>query len=357
MPSHSLKFGYASSAVLAALIFVADLQLALGVAFGMCYSAVIWHAHRWRDARLINLTAYLSIALCAAGFFASPLGSEPWMVLLNRSLSVALIIGTAVLCHRNRRSEDLLREQQLALAAGAADLKASNDVLLQKNAELEQFTYMVSHDLQSPLRTISSYSELIRVELGELTNEDVQRWLLYCQDTASKMYLLVQELLSYAQLEQKPSVKTKVDMNEAVAQATQFLSLNISESNAVVTVGELPKVLANASQIASLAQNLIANSLKYCTAAKPLIQVSATRVNPQEWQLCVSDNGIGIPPEQQGRIFEPFHRLHGNKTYPGSGIGLASCQKIIEIHGGKIWVESNGDDGCRFYFTLPAATA
>lgn len=355
MHSLSLKIGYASSACLAAVIFVADLQLALGVAFGMCYSAVIWHAHRWRDARLINLTACLSIVLCAAGFFASPLGSEFWMVLLNRSLSIALIIGTAALCHRNRLSEALLRSQQLALKAGASDLKTSNDVLLQKNAELEQFTYMVSHDLQAPLRSISSYSELIREELGEQADEDVQRWLLYCQDTSDKMHLLVQELLTYAQLEQKPSVKTTVDMNEAVRQATQFLTLNISESGAVVTVDELPEVLANASQIASLVQNLIANSLKYCTAPKPLIQVTATRFNPQEWKFCVSDNGIGIPPEQQARIFEPFHRLHGNKTYPGSGVGLASCQKIVEIHGGKIWVESNGDDGCQFYFTLPAA--
>ena len=234
------------------------------------------------------------------------------------------------------------------------ELKATQTKLIRSNQELEQFAYIVSHDLQEPLRKMKNFSQLLARECqAQFTeNEKVQRYLDYIIDSADRQQKLIQALLDYSRLGKRNLSNVAVDLNTVVGKVLEDLSIPITENQATVTWGDLPTVDASPTQMGQLFLNLIGNGIKFQGSAPPQIQIKA-QLQPEEWLISVQDNGIGIKPQYAERIFQIFQRLHSRSEYPGTGIGLAICRKIVEDHGGRIWVNSEPGQGSTFHFTLP----
>ncbi len=223
------------------------------------------------------------------------------------------------------------------------------------NAELDQFTYVASHDLQEPVRNLVSYSTLLKEDLGDSLPDDVAEDLFYITASASRMQQLVQDLLALSRAG-RAAVKTEpVALDECVDHALEALRIRIEESGAEVCRAPLPAVEGDATLLTQLYQNLLGNALKFAGAKRPVLELTADRTG-DVWTLGVRDNGIGLESEYAEQIFKPFKRLHGMTEYEGTGIGLSICQKAVERHGGKIWVESQLGNGAYFRFTLPEAT-
>jgi signal transduction histidine kinase len=234
----------------------------------------------------------------------------------------------------------------------AATAKLAAD-LARSNTELEQFAYVASHDLQEPLRMITGYTSLLAKRYRGKLDGDADEFIGYATDGAKRMHALINDLLTYSRVGTRGKEFSPTDC-EAVLQATlAALRPAIEESNAVVAHDPLPTVTADATQLGQLFQNLIGNGIKYRDSKPPVIQVSSKREGSQ-WLFSVRDNGIGIDPKYAERIFVIFQRLHNREDYPGTGIGLTVCKKIVERHGGRIWVESQPGQGATFYFTIPA---
>lgn len=223
--------------------------------------------------------------------------------------------------------------------------------LEQSNKELEQFAYVASHDLQEPLRMVSSFTQLLAKKYKNKLGEEADSYIHYTVDGAARMQILINDLLEYSRVTRKGKPFVKIDTYSALGQAVAILRKKIEDENAIITNGELPEIFADEGQIIRLFQNLIDNSLKYKSDDTPLIHISANG-SENEWVFSVKDNGIGIEPIYRERIFEIFERLHSSSKYPGTGIGLAICKKIVERHGGKIWVDSNEDKGVTFHFSI-----
>ncbi|MBI4595566.1 MAG: PAS domain S-box protein, partial [Candidatus Tectomicrobia bacterium] len=232
------------------------------------------------------------------------------------------------------------------------ELKRMAEELVRSNVELQQFAYVVSHDLQEPLLTVSGYCQLIQRRYKGRIDEDADKFLSFAVEGAAKMQMLIQDLLTYAKVGSGEKDSVQVDCSEVLSQAVANLKGIIEKSGAVITCDPLPTTLANASQLVQLFQNLIANAIKFHGKEAPRIHISS-ECKGSEWVFSVRDNGIGIDPKYADRIFVIFHRLHSNSEFPGTGIGLATCKKIVEHHGGRIWVESQPKQGSSFYFTLP----
>ena len=225
------------------------------------------------------------------------------------------------------------------------DLKRSNE-------ELEQFAYVASHDLQEPLRAVTSYTQLLADRYQGNLDEKADKYINYIVDGATRMQQLINDLLAYSRLGTRGQEFEPTDCNAAVQQSLCNLQIAIAEKKAVITCDAMPTVMADESQLVQLFQNLIANSIKFCRQDIPLIDIAARR-QENEWLFYVRDNGIGIAPEYADRIFIIFGRLHGRREYSGTGIGLAMCKRIVERHGGRIWVESQEGKGATFYFSIP----
>ncbi|TAN56229.1 MAG: GHKL domain-containing protein, partial [Rhodospirillales bacterium] len=224
------------------------------------------------------------------------------------------------------------------------------------NAELEQFAYAVSHDLQEPLRMVASYVQLLaRRYQGKLDN-DADDFIRFSVDGAKRMQQMITDLLEYSRIQRKGNPMSRVELDEPLADALKNLELSVDEAGALIEIETrpLPTVTADSAQMARLFQNLIGNAIKYREKTrKPEIHVKVKRIGAQ-WEFRLSDNGIGIDPQYFDRIFQVFQRLHARADYPGTGIGLAVCRRIVERHGGRIWVESEPGKGSTFIFTLPA---
>jgi PAS domain S-box-containing protein len=226
------------------------------------------------------------------------------------------------------------------------------DKLARSNRDLEQFARVVSHDLQEPLRMVSSYCELLgRRYRGRLDNE-ADQFIDYAIDGAQRMQLLIQALLAYSRVEARGAAFVETDANRSFELALTNLQKSIAESQARITADPLPTVLADEVQLVQLFQNLVSNAIKYRRDAPPEVSVSA-EPRGAFWVFAVTDKGIGIEPRFARSIFEPFKRLHSRQEVPGSGIGLAICKRIVERHGGEIWLDCEYRDGARFCFTLP----
>jgi len=234
-------------------------------------------------------------------------------------------------------------EESLALAIN--DLQRSNK-------ELEQFAYVASHDLQEPLRMVASYTQLLAERYENQLDDKAKKFIHYAVDGAVRMQLLINDLLAYSRIGTKARSMEPVDSHSALGRAISSLKLQIDEAKAIITNNELPVVRADASQLTQLFQNLIGNALKFRGAENPRIHISAVD-EKKEWLFSVSDNGIGIDPQYAEKVFIIFQRLHTKEEYPGSGIGLAICKKIVERHGGRIWFKSEIGKGTTFYFTIP----
>jgi light-regulated signal transduction histidine kinase (bacteriophytochrome) len=240
---------------------------------------------------------------------------------------------------------DERRRAEMKLAQYAGDLSRSN-------TELEQFAYVASHDLQEPLRMVASFTQLLAKRYRGRLDKDADDFIGFAVDGANRMQQLINDLLVYSRVGTRGKTPVPTDLNEVLDHAEANLSEAIKENGAVVTHEPLPTVAADQVQMTQLFQNLLANALKFRSGEKPRIHVSAQARNG-DWLLAVQDNGIGLAPEHQERIFAIFQRLHSRREYPGTGIGLALCKKIVERHGGRIWVESAPGRGATFYFNIP----
>jgi PAS domain S-box-containing protein len=234
-----------------------------------------------------------------------------------------------------------------------AVLRAAYEDLARSNAELQQFAYVASHDLQEPLRMIGSYTQLLEKRYGAKLDTDAREFMDFIIDGAARMKQLIEDLLAYSRVGTRGRELRSVKADAALERALANLRAAIDASGAAVTHGPLPEVNADEMQLAQLFQNLIGNAIKFRAKDEALrVEVSAKEMK-NEWRFCVADNGIGIEPQYYERIFMVFQRLHTQDEYAGTGIGLAICKKVVERHGGRIWVESTFGKGSRFYFTLP----
>ncbi|HEX4748875.1 MAG TPA: ATP-binding protein [Bryobacteraceae bacterium] len=262
------------------------------------------------------------------------------------SISGAVIVFRDVT--QRREDERKLQEAYRQLEESAAELRRSNE-------DLSQFAYVASHDLRSPLNTVSLFSQLLRRRYSDKLGADGTQLLQQIESSTKRMGALIENLLEFAMLSSKRDYSTEpIDAETALKIVVENLHSVITESDAVIEWTSLPKVGMDDTSLTQLFQNLIANAIRYRSSATPHVRISAQR-EVGYWHFRCQDNGVGIGAEHYESIFEPFKRLHGNE-FPGSGIGLALCKKIVQRYGGQIWVESKVGEGSTFHFTVPVAT-
>jgi signal transduction histidine kinase len=235
-------------------------------------------------------------------------------------------------------------------------LSETRDDLARSNAELEQFAYVASHDLQEPLRKVASFTQMLQRRYEGQLDERADQYIGFAVDGAKRMQALINDLLAFSRVGRIAEPQVVVDCNALAASARAGLASRIEETGATVEIGELPHVRGEASLLQLVFQNLLGNGLKFRGDEPPHVRMSAERsADGSEWRFTVADNGIGIAPEYADRIFIIFQRLHPRTEYEGTGIGLAMCRKVIEYHGGRIWLDTDGGSGgATFHFTLPA---
>lgn len=268
----------------------------------------------------------------------------------NEDLEQRVEIRTAELSQANQRLNSEIEER----AAAQLALKRHADELARSNAELEQFAYVASHDLQEPLRMVSSYAQLLHRRYYDKLDGDATDFIDYIVEGAMRMQQLIEDLLAFSRLGTRPTQFARMDSAEALELAREKLEKPLRQSSAKIEVGPLPEIWGDQNQVALIFQTLLSNAIKFRRETPPCIRINAER-RESEWEFSVSDNGIGIEPQYFQRIFIIFQRLHSKAEYPGTGIGLAIAKKIVERHGGRIWLESELGKGTTFYFTLRAA--
>ena len=224
--------------------------------------------------------------------------------------------------------------------------------LTRSNAELEQFSYVASHDLQAPLSTIAGYAQLLEKRCHNQLDAQGNKFIRNIVNSCERMQALIDDLLEYSRVGRSEKPFDVIDCNLVFEDACANLQLAIRQDRASVTRGDLPRVRGDSFQLLQLFQNLIGNAIKYRSSEAPMVRVSASRQG-DSWVFSVQDNGIGIAEQYHPRIFQLFQRLHSQKQYSGTGIGLAICQRIVERHGGRLWVESEPNRGSTFYFSIP----
>jgi signal transduction histidine kinase len=304
-------------------------------------------------------------------------GAEALDILRNENLDVPLIIVTSssgdekAVGYIKRGANDYVLKDRMALLPGSVrkaledkrmreqhhaserKLVAKMAELAQSNEELEQFAYVASHDLQEPLRMIANYTQLLAEKYKGKLDAQADKFIGYSVDGAIRLQALIQDLLRLSRVG-KGEIHLKItESSEVVERAVQNLRAAIEESGAVVNCRDLPAVMADRSQLIQVFQNLIANAIKFRGSNTPVIQIDAKR-REHEWVFAVSDNGIAIPTKDWQDVFVIFRRLHDRTQYAGNGIGLSICKKIIERHGGKLWIAVQDTPGTRFQFTLLA---
>jgi signal transduction histidine kinase len=230
-------------------------------------------------------------------------------------------------------------------------LRHSHEELLKLNEDLEQFTYLASHDMKEPLRMVSNYTQLLQHDYADKLDSDGKEYIRFAVDGVHRMRDMINYILNYARVSKGEIRFSAVDMNEVMADVKTTLSQTIDERDAQIIYDKLPAVSADKVQMMQLMQNLVSNAIKFNDKV-PRVEITAKKQDGGLWQFTVKDNGIGIPEVYTKKIFGLFQRLHDREKFMGSGIGLAICKRIVERHGGSIWFESEPDKGTTFYFTL-----
>ena len=247
---------------------------------------------------------------------------------------------------------DQLRQEITERHTAEENLRKLNEELTRSNRDLEQFAYAASHDLQEPLRMVASYTELLARRYGGQLDEQGHTFITYAIEGATRLKRLIDDLLVYSRVGTAGRQRAPTGARAVVAEALRNLQASLEESGALVTVGDLPTVRADSSQLTQLFQNLVGNAIKFRRPGEALRIVISAENFGEEWRFSVQDNGIGIDPQYADKVFDIFQRLHSREEYPGTGIGLALCKRIVERHGGRIWVESTPGQGATFHFTL-----
>ena len=342
---------------------LAGFESQVSVARGQALSALD-RASAELDAALVAIAVGLVVVIAAVALLLRTTAIRPVHVLADEARRVAdgdfghevtlsgprEIRGLAADVNSMRarilRELTAVQEANEALAARADDLQRSN-------AELEQFAYVASHDLQEPLRKVISFCQLLQRRYGGQLDEKADQYIEFAVDGAKRMQVLINDLLAFSRVGRAASDLGPVDCAAALAAATANLSGPIAEAGAVIDAGPLPAVRAQHTLMTAVFQNLLGNALKFRGEQPPLVTVTAAR-DGAFWSFSVADNGIGIQPQYADRVFLIFQRLHDKTAYPGTGIGLAMCRKIVEYFGGRIWLDTASTEGARFCFTVPA---
>jgi signal transduction histidine kinase len=312
---------------------------------------------RWRlsfslpEQYLVAHRSWEAWTLLAAGMLFTGLLGMFLLVIVGRDARVARLVEqrTAQLQEANRGlAREAARSDRLE-----TESRARADQLAATNRELEQFAFVVSHDLQAPLRNIQSFVQLLGKRHGDSLTGEAAEFLGFIRSGAADMERMIADLLQLSRVNPRRAQMERVRAGDALAAALASLRADLESQGARVEHGELPEVYADASLLAQLFQNLIANAIKFQRkGVPPVVQIGAELVRG-EWRFAVADNGIGISEKNIGRLFQIFKRLHTAEEYPGTGIGLALCKKVVALHGGRIWVESRPGEGSTFFFTLP----
>jgi light-regulated signal transduction histidine kinase (bacteriophytochrome) len=262
----------------------------------------------------------------------------------------------AIVSGLNMLAEDVREREETRIAAerDRQKLAARSNELEKANEALREFAYVASHDLQEPLRMVASFTQLLAKHYGDQLDERARRYIGFAVDGAERMQSVIEALLDYSRVGEHTMKLTVCDTSVVVADLLLLLKPRLDELGATVDVGALPTVRADAVQLGRVFQNLVSNALKYRSDLPSHIRIRA-RHHRGVWQFEVQDNGIGIEPRHAERIFGIFQRLHTRDEYAGTGIGLAICRKVVEAHGGSIWVDSTPGEGSTFFFTLPLA--
>lgn len=262
-------------------------------------------------------------------------------------------IGTVMDITDRKEAEQVLRENEERERHRAAELKSLASELQRSNQDLEQFAYVVSHDLQEPLRQIMGYSSLLKRRYAGRLDNPARQFLDFMIESGQRMHVLIQDVLAFSRAGRGGRNKARVNMQKVVETALQNLKSALADSGATVTQDPMPEVEGDGTQLAQVFQNLIANAIRF-RADRPLeIHLGAEKLDG-EWLFRVSDNGIGLKPEHAEKAFDAFQRLPEARSHEGSGIGLAIAKRVVEFHGGRIWVESEFGRGATFLFTIPA---
>jgi PAS domain S-box-containing protein len=292
----------------------------------------------------MRLTSYLCVPLVARG----------------QVLGALTCVDTAV-SGRHLGRDDLSLVSELASTAALAVANArlyrqaqtANRALERSNADLEQFAYTASHDLREPLRAVAGYAQLLKARYGDRLDQNANEYMTFMVDGARRLQALTDDLLTYSRVGNEPLTRAPVDLAQLAEQVLELLAAPIAERGAKVDVGPLPTVQGGEAQLQRVLQNLVANALKFTEPGQPAqVELSASQ-EQGAWRISVADRGIGIDPSRAEQAFQMFQRLHSRQDYPGSGIGLSLCRRIVERHGGRIWFEPRPDGGTVFLFTIP----
>jgi signal transduction histidine kinase len=274
----------------------------------------------------------------------------PWFILGLGALS---LLGIGVLLRRLLRTRARLRSANESLVDSRLRLEERAAELERSNADLEQFAYAASHDLSEPLRTVAGFSQLLAARYQGRLDADADEMIRFMGDGVDRMQQLIDDLLLYSRVGRAPLKEEVVDLNDALDEARAWLGPAVDDAGASISCDDLPSVRGERGQLAQVFQNLLGNAIKFTApGVTPAVRVSAT-ASGGEWRITVTDNGIGVDPEQADAIFKMFGRLHPADEFPGTGIGLALVKRIVERHGGRIWVERGSAGGSVFVFTLP----
>jgi signal transduction histidine kinase len=355
-----ITLGFILVLIVGAADFITGTELSISIFYLLPISLAAWFINR-------RTGIFLSIVSSAVELATDIIGgrsySHPIIVHWNYAVHLGFFLIIVLILSALKMEYEKTMKLNANLQNTLTELKRTQDELERKaqdlarsNIELEQFAYVAAHDLKGPLIVAGGYINRLRGLYKDKLDRDANRFIENALDGITRMEVLINALLAYARVGTSPKDLKLTNFDEVFEYAATNLQVEMKESGAIVTHDQLPTVLADDIQIIQLFQNLIGNSIKFRREEPPRIHVSAVQKD-KEWVFSLCDNGIGIEPKNINCIFDIFQRVHSSSEYPGNGIGLAICKKIVEKHGGRIWVESKPREGSRFYFTIPVKDA